>query len=234
MIYKNTLLSNSRRQQIVMGLDNILKITAHYYAYKIFGRKSETLLLYNTSDSEEELARRFTLLGYTIASIPKIIDRLLSDSTTFPLFHQLVFDKVPHDKQCEKYVGQSLTRRSRPRDQASLAVKEEFTKNLVIVDSFRAHHFRLYFLTPIWIQAICSPHVNEQIKQLATANLAAATNDLGPLLLSGTAAFAILSLETKRFEPERKRLTPLKGHMTILFGMVRTMLASTGLYHLIF
>jgi hypothetical protein len=152
--------------QITTNLERIFTILQHYYGYKVFGDESELLPAFSASISEDEHAYRLALIGYSIATTPAMISTFMGYPSKFPRFRKLIFGEPIYDQRCLDIVADYLTKHI-PAGHPPYEKKLELTRKLLLVESFRFHHFRQYFLTPFWIYAIRCPWVDESIKAMA-------------------------------------------------------------------
>jgi hypothetical protein len=206
----------------------ILLTLEHYYSYQIFGTESEVLQFYDTLKAEEDIAFELALAGFLISSIPEIIDPLISHPERFPRFHEIVFPEIPgpYDGRCMDLV-EDFENSHQSRNHPSYEIRNEMTTKLLQVESFRAHHFKHYFVTPLWIYASHSPHVSASIKIPALIQFVAVTSKVSYVILCGTAVFAILELETNVTKAESKMFLRAHGYVSMVIGTVRAS-KSTG------
>jgi hypothetical protein len=192
----------------------------------VFGGDSSTdraLTFYDTLKTEEDIAFELVLAGFLISANPEIIDPLVSNPDRYPVFHDIVFrgnGPGPFDKRCVDLVL-DFDKLHTSRNLPSYEERQEATIKLFQVESFRAHYFRHYLITPFWIYASHSPHVLESLKRNALAKILSSTSTVPSVLMYGTAVFAILELETKVTRAESKMLLRGQGYLSMIFGTVR-------------
>jgi hypothetical protein len=206
--------------QVAINIERIFTILQHHYAYRIFGDDSDLLPAYSTSIPEDEHAYRLALVGYSIAFTPTMIATFMAYPTKFPRFYKLVFGEPVYDQRCFDLVTDYIANHI-PGRHPAYEKKLELTRKLFLVESFRFHHLRQYFLTPIWIYAICCPWAAASVKARAIECLTGMTTSVKSVLLGGMATFAIMDQNVRELRAESSWLMPYRGYLAMFIGVVR-------------
>jgi hypothetical protein len=207
-------------------VDAIVLILQRYYEHQIFGDANDVRSLYDTPiNSEDSVAHRLAAIGYSISLTPEIIEALMSPRH-FSRFYYLFIDYA-FDDRCMDLVhkfarGHKL--QARRGESPGLEQREELTVQALKAESFRFHHIRQYFFTPIWASIIRSPHADESLKTEVAERILNLTVPIEGIILGGTGCFVVLELESKRddFRAEYERLLSDRGHAAAYIGTVRS------------
>jgi hypothetical protein len=205
--------------QITTDIDRIFTLLYHYYAYQVFGDDSDLLPAYSTSIPEDEHAYRLALVGYSIALTPAMIALFMKEPAKFPRFRKLIFGEPICDQRCLGLVTDYIAKHNLARH-PSYEEKLELTRKLLLVDSFRYHHFKQYFLTPIWIYAIRCRWTTKSVKARAAKCMTGMTTSVKSVLLGGMGTFAIMEQNVKELRYESSRLISHRGYLAMTIGVV--------------
>jgi hypothetical protein len=208
------------------SIEPIMQILQYYYRHQLFGDEHKIRSLYDAPiNSEDSVAHRLAAIGYSISLTPELIEALMSPRH-FSKFHKLVFAERGYDDQCVELVYKFAQGHiSRARGEGpGLEQRKELTVQALKVESFRFHHIRQYFLTPIWAYVIRSPHADETLKREVAERILKITVPIEGIILGGTGCFVVLELESKRddFRAEYDRLLSDRGHAAAYIGTVRS------------
>jgi len=198
------------------------KVLHHHYAYRVFNSdeaEPELIALYDVTEPEETIAYRLTLVAYIICLTPAIIEPMISSPSQYPDFHEFFFvEHSYYQKDCLEFVSEFVAGHINTPFRPSYWKREEIVDKLLMVEYFRYHNFRQYFLAPIWIYAIRSPTVKKSLKNRAFDLIFRHTTHPTEFLLVGRATFAILEMESDLIRASSRDDICTKGVLTKIIG----------------
>jgi hypothetical protein len=205
-------ISNKVPQLVV----RIMMIIDAYYTYQVFGDHSPHLALCDFQDPPL-MAYNMCMLGYTFVSHP-ILHTLLK---CVPKFAFLIQTDHPPNSRCNKIAVEYIKARTASQ-RPPMTARKTLGKEVYILEGHRAQHCLIYMLVPIWSYLAHKPRVpvQEATRQRALKQLVNYTSDMHNLLLTGRAAYRMLSYEEPMMTACLNRWLSLGGLPGLAIGSV--------------